>query len=165
MDPKEPPEPPEWPDLLGDLLALARLAWIGQMAEGLRRRGFDDYRRSDALVFRALRRGPLPVGRLGALLGTTRQAGRKVVDGLEQRGYATTGQDATDARRTNVTLTPPGERYAAAVVEVIDELHRRLGSQVTDQEMASARTVLRAVVAEGRGVGPGRGRPPPGSQG
>ena len=34
--------------------------------------------------------GPLPVGRLGAGLGVTRQAARKVADGLEQRGYATT---------------------------------------------------------------------------
>jgi DNA-binding MarR family transcriptional regulator len=148
-------EPTDSPELLGDLLAQTRRAWIAQMAAGLSRRGFEDYRRSDALVFRVLRRGPLPVGRLATLLGTSRQAGRKVVDGLEQRGYATTGRDGGDARRTTVALTPLGERYASAVVEVIDELHRGLAAQVRPDELESARTVLRTVIAGGGGPDPG----------
>ncbi len=140
-------------DKLGDLLALARRSWIRQMADGLAGRGYDDYRRSDALVFRVLQRGPLAVGRLGAVLGTTRQAGRKVVDGIEQRGYATTERDGRDARQTNVVLTPLGERYAAAVVEVIEALHRDLGERVASDDLEAARTVLRAVIAGGEGAG------------
>ncbi len=134
------------PERLGDLLALARRAWVRQMGEGLHRRGFDDYRRSDALVFRVLRRGPLPVGRLGAALGTTRQAARKVVDGLEQRGYVTTGPDRRDARRTNVVLTESGERYADAVMDVVEELNRDLAERVDPEALESARVVLRAVI-------------------
>ena len=135
------------PERFGDLLALARESWIRQMAHGVERRGFPGYRRSDALVCRVLRRGPLPLGRLGALLGTSRQAGRKVAAGLEQRGYATTGRDGLDGRRTNVTLTPRGERYAESVVEVIDELQRALEARVAPGDLEAARTVLRALTA------------------
>ena len=54
------PTPPGYPDgplLFGDLLALARRSWIRQMAEGLRRAGYADYRPTDAAVFRRLRPG------------------------------------------------------------------------------------------------------------
>ncbi len=149
-------ETSDGPVLLGDLLALARRAWVARMGEGLRRRGFDDYRRSDALVVRVLRRGPLPVGRLGAALGTTRQAGRKVVDGLERRGYASTVPDPADARRTNVVLTDRGARYAEAVVEVLGELNDDLAARVDPDDLESTRTVLRAVVSEGVGTAPDR---------
>jgi len=145
-------EPADAPERLGDLLALARRAWVQQMRDGLRRRGFDDYRRPDALVFRLLRSGPVPVGRLGTVLDTTRQAGRKVVDGLEKRGYATTAPDPLDARRTNVILTPRGERYAAAVVAVVEELNRELVARVDPDDLEATRVVLLAII--GGGVGP-----------
>ena len=89
----------------GDLLALTRQSWLGQMTSRLEGLGYAGYRRSDAAALRMLWRGPLPVGRLGAVLGVTRQAARKVADGLEQRGYATTERDSRDTRQLNVTLT------------------------------------------------------------
>jgi len=96
------------PELFGDALALARGAWIRQMAARLTRCGFDDYRRSDAAVFRLLLAGPVPVGRLGNSLGVTRQAARKVADGLATRGLATTERDLLDGRRLNVVLSAAG---------------------------------------------------------
>ena len=75
------------------------------------------------------------------------------MDGIEQRGYATTERDGRDARQTNVVLTPLGERYAAAVVEVIEALHRDLGERVASDDLEAARTVLRAVIAGGEGAG------------
>jgi Mn-dependent DtxR family transcriptional regulator len=76
------------PYLFGGLLALARLSWVRQMASRLAQLGYQDYRRSDAVALRLLRRGPVPVGRLGAELGVTRQAARKMAEGLEHRDYA-----------------------------------------------------------------------------
>ncbi|MGH2888162.1 MAG: MarR family winged helix-turn-helix transcriptional regulator, partial [Solirubrobacteraceae bacterium] len=93
------------PYLFGDLLALARQSWVRQMADGLERAGFHDYRRSDAAVVRLLAREPLTVGRLGAIVGVTRQASRKLADGLERRGYARTARDGGDARKLVVSLT------------------------------------------------------------
>jgi DNA-binding MarR family transcriptional regulator len=129
------------------------------MAARLELLGFVDYRRSDALVFRVLDRGPLPVGALGAALGTSRQAARKVVAGLEERGLAVTQRDRGDRRRTNVLLTPAGVRYAAAVVQVVEELNAALVGRVPPADLATTRAVLRLVIDDGADPAPGERRP------
>src|ERR1700734_2190050 len=130
----------------GDLLALTRQSWLGQMPTRLERLGYAGYRRSDAAAMRMLWRDPLPVGQLGTSLGVTRQAARKVADGLEQRGFAVTGRDQRDARELNVTLTPAGRDYAGAVVAVIDELNREVSRRAGPAQLAAADAVLRAVL-------------------
>jgi DNA-binding MarR family transcriptional regulator len=132
----------------GDLLALARQSWIRQMADGLVAKGYSDYRRSDAAAVRRLQRGAMSIGRLGAALGVTRQAARKVADGLVLRGFATTARDSTDTRQVNVTLTPSGEGYAEAVTQVIERLNRDLVRRVDPADLAGADAVLRAVLAD-----------------
>jgi DNA-binding MarR family transcriptional regulator len=134
----------------GDLLALARLSWVGQMAEQLSALGYDDYRRSDAAVMRLLQRGPVSIGRLGESSGITRQAARKIVDGLERRGFATTSRDQSDSRQINVLLTDEGVSYASAVVLVIERLNSELSARVEPADLASAERVLRTVIAKGR---------------
>ena len=130
----------------GDLLALTRQSWLGQMTSRLERLGYVDYRRSDAAALRMLWRDPLPVGRLGTGLGVTRQAARKVADGLEQRGYATTERDSRDTRQLNVTLTQLGREYARAITAVIEELNREVAGRVSPDQLAAADTVLRAAL-------------------
>ncbi len=130
----------------GDLLALARQGWVHEMAVRLADQGYAGYRRSDALVLRSLRRGSVPVGRLAGALGVSRQAARKVVDGLERRGYATTERDGADARRLNVVLTSSGAAYAEAVVAAVVSLNRDFESHVDHARMVAAREVLFAVV-------------------
>lgn len=146
----------------GDLLALARQSWITQMADGLAARGYADYRRSDAASVRQLQRGPMSIGRLGAALGVTRQAARKVVDGLVLRGFATTARDGTDTRQVNVTLTYAGQDYAEAVTKVIEQLNRELIRRVDPADLTGADAVLRAVLADERAqhVAEFLGRPP-----
>ena len=133
----------------GDLLALARRAWIEEMTEQLRRRGYADYRRTDAASLRALLREPLNVGALGEVLGVTRQAARKLAAGLEGRGLATTERDVLDRRRTTVVLTAKGRDYAGAILEVIAELNDDLASRVALEELQGADIVLRAVIGDG----------------
>jgi len=131
----------------GDLLALARQSWLGQLADRLAQRGYDDYRRTDAAVTRLLRRrGQVPVGQLGAALGVTRQAARKVADGLVQRGLATTSRDPDDTRQLNVALTAAGQDYARAVTAVIGELNREVAERVDPGQLAAADAVLRAAL-------------------
>lgn len=132
----------------GDLLALARQSWVTAMAAGLAAAGYPDYRRSDALVLRLLTRGPVSIGRLGDALGTTRQAARKVADGLVRRGFASTARDTRDGRQVNITLTAEGEGYARAVVAVIDRLNRDLRRRVAATDLAATDAVLRAVLAD-----------------
>jgi DNA-binding MarR family transcriptional regulator len=130
----------------GDMVALARQSWLGQMTSRLEALGYPGYRRGDAAVVRALWRGPLPVGRLGAVLGVSRQAARKVADTLEQRGYATTERDSRDTRQLNVTLTPAGRDYAHAVTVTIAQLNQEVARQVSPADLAAADTVLRAAL-------------------
>lgn len=134
------------PYLFGDLLALARLSWVRQMAERLGRLGYADYRRSDAIALRMLNRGPVSVGRLGTELGVTRQAARKVIDGLAQRSFVRTERDAQDSRILNVILTPEGTAYARAVIEVIYALNREFCERVDPAYLVTADIVLRAVI-------------------
>jgi DNA-binding MarR family transcriptional regulator len=119
------------------------------MASGLAAMGYDDYRRSDAAVMRLLQRGPLSIGRLGEATGVTRQAARKIADGLERRGFATTSRDESDSRQINVLLTDEGARYASAVVATIERLNRELCARVDAADLAGADTVLRAVLGDG----------------
>ena len=141
------PEHSSGPLLFGDLLALARRSWIRQMAKSLRQLGYEDYRPTDAAVFRHLLRGPIPVGRLDQVLGASRQAARKVVEGLERRGYTSTERDPKDARRLIVSLTPAGESYAEAVVTVIESLNAGIVENVEPGELAAAGKVLLTVMA------------------
>ena len=109
--------------------------------------GYHDYRRTDAAATRLLlRRGQVPVGQLGTTLGVTRQAGRKVADGLAQRGFATTSRDPDDTRQLNVALTPAGQDYARAVVAVIGELNREVARRADPGQLAAADAVLRAAL-------------------
>jgi DNA-binding MarR family transcriptional regulator len=130
----------------GDLVALARFSWLGEATSRLERLGHGGFRRGDAAVMRMLSRGPLPVGRLGAGLGVTRQAARKIADALEQRGYATTERDSRDTRQLNVTLTPAGRGYARAVIAVTEELNREIAGRVSQDQLAAADAVLRAAL-------------------
>jgi DNA-binding MarR family transcriptional regulator len=134
--------------LFGDLLALARLSWVRQMADRLDQHGYADYRRSDAAALRLLLRGPIPVGRLAAELGVTRQAARKVIGGLEQRGYARTQRDARDTRVLNVSLTSAGVAYGQAITEVIQALNREFRERVDPGQLIAADAVLRAVITD-----------------
>ncbi|MDA8322364.1 MAG: MarR family transcriptional regulator [Actinomycetota bacterium] len=131
----------------GDLLALARQSWLGELTTRLETLGYPGYRRSDAAAIRLLWSvGGLPVGRLGAVLGVTRQAARKVAAGLELRGYVTTERDVSDARQVNVTMTPAGRDYARAVTAVIEELNREVAARVSPDQLAAADAVLRAAL-------------------
>jgi DNA-binding MarR family transcriptional regulator len=130
----------------GDLVALARWSWLGEVTSRMERLGYAGFRRGDSAVMRVLLRGPLPVGRLGTGLGVTRQAARKIADGLEQRGYATTERDSRDTRQLNVTLTPVGRDYARAVIAVTEDLNQEIAARVSPAQLAAADAVLRAAL-------------------
>jgi DNA-binding MarR family transcriptional regulator len=134
------------PYRFGDMLALARQSWVHRMAAELADRGFADYRLTDAATLRRLRRGPASVGELGVPMGVTRQAARKVVRGLEERGYASTQADPDDGRKLSVVLTSAGRAYGDAIIEVIAGLNRAVAARVAADQLAVADAVLRASI-------------------
>lgn len=131
-----------------DLVALARRDWIEGLTQALAGAGYPGYRRSDSVTLRVLLRGPLAVGRLAELLHVSRQAARKAVTGLEQRGYAATERDTRDGRQTTITLTAQGRAYAEAIVRTIDLRNARLAERVGSERLAAADTVLRALLED-----------------
>jgi DNA-binding MarR family transcriptional regulator len=128
--------------LFGDLLALARARWVSAMAASLAAAGYPGYRRSDALALRVLRRDSRALGELAAPLSGSRQAARKVVTGLVERGYATLESDPRDARRRQVTLTSLGRTYADAVLDSVNALNREVTEKVSSEDLAGAVSVL-----------------------
>lgn len=128
--------------LFGDLLALARARWVSAMAASLAAKGYPGYRRSDALALRVLRRDSRALGELAAPLDGSRQAARKVVTGLVERGYATLESDPRDARRRQVNLTSLGRTYADAVLDSVNALNREVTEKVSSEDLAGAVSVL-----------------------
>ncbi len=118
------------------------------MARELGARGYAGYRVTDAAALRLLLAGSLSIGRLASALGVTRQAARKVVDGLEERRLAATSTDPDDARRRRVVLTSAGRAYGAEVVEVIGALNARVARDVSPSSLAAADRVLRAAITD-----------------
>lgn len=112
------------------------------MATRLAALGFDDYRRSDALALRWLAHGPTPLAALNAKFGVSRQATRKVVDGLVERNYATVQPDPVDARRRIVKLSQRGREYAAVVITTVHELNADVTRGVDPERLATALSVL-----------------------
>jgi DNA-binding MarR family transcriptional regulator len=76
----------------------------------------------------------------------TRQAARKVADGLGRRGYATAERDSLDSRQLNITLTPAGQEYARAIIAVIEELNQEVRHRVDPGQLAATDAVLRAAL-------------------
>lgn len=136
------------PYAFGDLLAVARRSWVEQVRAHVAEAGFGDYRQTDAVVLRLLLQRPVAIGELGATLGVTRQAARKLAEGMVERRYATLRADATDGRRTLVVLAPLGEQYAGAVADAQAVLNASLRERVSVRELAAADHVLRAVVQD-----------------
>jgi DNA-binding MarR family transcriptional regulator len=128
--------------LFGDVLALARERWVQEMTRRLAARGYDDYRRSDAFAMRLLASGPHALGVFTRPLGHSRQAARKIVTGLIERGFASLENDPADARRRRVHLTTSGKEYARAVTESVTALNRELTKNVNPNELATAISVL-----------------------
>ncbi|HTT59309.1 MAG TPA: MarR family winged helix-turn-helix transcriptional regulator [Acidimicrobiales bacterium] len=131
--------------LFGDVLALARRSWVRALRQSLAAQGYHDYRRSDGLALRFFSLGPHSLGAFADLTGTSRQAARKVVTGLIDRGYATLITDSRDARRRLVVLTKEGDAYADAVVKTLEKLNRHIQAKVAPDELRVAVDVLRFV--------------------
>lgn len=129
----------------GDLLALARHSWVRRMSALTSAAGFPGYRRSDTFLLRILSRGARPIGHVGDGLGISRQAARKLADGLVMRGYAEWGLDAADGRRRLVVLTELGHRYHRALDEASEALNGEI-RRLTPCDVAAADSVLRTLL-------------------
>jgi DNA-binding MarR family transcriptional regulator len=115
------------------------------MVEG----GFDDMPRSGAYVVGAVARAGLPLSRIVAQLGFSKQAAGQLVDTLVVRGYLERAADPTDRRRLTVSLTPRGEAAAAVAREAIAAVDQTLTDRLGAGEVLDLRRALAAVMESG----------------
>ncbi len=109
---------------LARLLAVAYRSLVVELHRELRARGWHDVRPSFGFVLLAARDDPATPGGLAELLGVSKQAASKLVDGMVAAGYVARGTAPGDARRKLVELTPRGAALLRAVEEIYAELER-----------------------------------------
>ncbi|HEV3049618.1 MAG TPA: MarR family winged helix-turn-helix transcriptional regulator, partial [Longimicrobium sp.] len=107
-----------------------------------------DLRPAYGFVLLAARDGQPTVGDVAALMGATKQAASKLIDGMEADGYVHRVPDADDARARRLRLTPRGHSALRTVEAVYAELEaewaRVVGAERLEALRADLATVLRS---------------------
>lgn len=138
---------------LARLFAIAYRSLIDDLHVRLRERGFGDVRPADGFVLLAARDGTT-VTEIAALLGVTKQAASKVVDGLSIAGYTRRASAVSDGRRRPIELTERGQQLLSSVEAIYDELEGRWAEVIGRQQLERLRTVLVEVLTARDGALP-----------
>lgn len=115
---------------LARLFAMAFRDLVDGLHERLAERGWDDVRPSYGFVLLAARETPTTATDLAHLLGVSKQAASKLVDGMVAAGYVRRGDGGPDARHRPVGLTGRGRALLAAVEQVHAELEQEWAAVV-----------------------------------
>lgn len=133
---------------LARLFAMAFRSLIDALHARLEGTDVADLRPAYGFVLLAARDGEPGVGDVAALMGTTKQAASKLIDGMEVDGYVQRVPDAADARARRIHLTPRGHSALRTVETVYAELEaewaRVVGTERLEALRADLTTVLRA---------------------
>jgi DNA-binding MarR family transcriptional regulator len=133
---------------LARLFAMAFRSLIDALHVRLQGTDVADLRPAYGFVLLAARDGVPSVGDVAALMGTTKQAASKLIDGMEADGYVRRVPDADDARARRIRLTPRGHSALRTVEAVYAELEaewaRVLGRERLEALRADLATVLRS---------------------
>jgi MarR family 2-MHQ and catechol resistance regulon transcriptional repressor len=98
------------------------------------------------------RRGPTPIAVLHREFGRKRSTLTNVLDRLESRGLVRRELNPADRRSFVVHLTARGERAAARVLAVLDELERRVRTSVAERDLQGLEAVVTALGSQTRGA-------------
>jgi DNA-binding MarR family transcriptional regulator len=133
---------------LARLFAMAFRSLIDALHARLQGTDVADLRPACGFVLLAARDGVPGVGDVAALMGTTKQAASKLIDGMEADGYVQRVPDADDARARRIRLTPRGRSALRTVEAVYAELEaewaRVVGAERLEGLRADLETVLRS---------------------
>jgi DNA-binding MarR family transcriptional regulator len=133
---------------LARLFAMAYRLLVDGLHERLADRGWSGVRPAFGFVLLALRDGPASLRDLPGVLGTSKQAVSKLVDGMVAAGYAERVTDPGDARAKLIGLSADGRALLADVEEIWAELEagwaQTLGRARLDELRGDLETVVRA---------------------
>jgi DNA-binding MarR family transcriptional regulator len=134
---------------LARLLAVAYRSLTVDLHTELRARGWADVRPAYGFVLLALQTAPTTSGELSDLLGITKQATSKIVQGMEEDGYLTRTVDGADGRQKPLVLTNRGRELVAAVEQIYGELEGRWAKVIGADEVERIRKALTAALTDG----------------
>ena len=143
------PEHPEVP--LARLFAIAYRHLVVGLHERLVARGWRDVRPHYGYVLLACRDNPTTSGELATLLGVSKQAASKLVDGMVEASLVRRTMSRSDSRAKLVALTPRGRRLLAVVEEIYAELETDWDSVVGRPTVAAVRNGLVTVLTAAYG--------------
>jgi DNA-binding MarR family transcriptional regulator len=131
------------PDVpLARLFAMAYRHLVVALHERLVARGWRDIRPSYGYVLLACRDRPTTSGEVAGLLGVSKQAASKLVEGMAEAGLVRRRAAADDSRVRLVALTPRGRRLLAVVEEVYLEIEQEWAQEVGRGTVESVRKGL-----------------------
>jgi DNA-binding MarR family transcriptional regulator len=133
----------------GVLLNLAFGALKHEMQSHMTDAGFDDLGPSFGYVFRVLDQESPSLAELAARLGITPQGALKIVADMSDKGYVQRTDDRTDGRVKRLTLSARGKRALAEARRFHGTFERELEKRLGPSRVATARSVLEAIVADG----------------
>ena len=104
--------------------------------------GGESMRPSFGFVIRAVAAEQPTVSRLAELLGVTKQAASRLADDMVSLGYLDRTEDAADRRRTQLRLSPTGERVRARAREESEAMEAELRERFGGEQVGHLRTLL-----------------------
>jgi DNA-binding MarR family transcriptional regulator len=119
---------------------------IDRLHEELALVGHPDVRPAYGFAMQAIGAGGATASDLGRRLGVSKQAAGKTVDRLEALGYASRVDDAVDARRKVVRLTPRGLDALERSAEIFDRLREEWVGVLGVERLRELEGDLRVVV-------------------
>ena len=119
--------------------------------ERLAARGWPDVRPHYGYVLLACRDRPTTSGELATLLGVSKQAASKLVDGMVAASLVRRTTSREDSRAKLVALTPRGRRLLAVVEEIYVELEADWAVIAGRPTMAAVRDGLVTVLTSAHG--------------
>lgn len=135
---------------LARLFAIAYRSLIDDLHVELRARGWTDVRPAYGFVLLAARDEPTSSTAVAALMGVTKQAASKLIDGMETAGLVVRKVGA-DARQRPVSLSRRGRRLLATVEEIYAQLEQHWADIVGVAEIDRLRRTLTTVLMDPNG--------------
>jgi DNA-binding MarR family transcriptional regulator len=137
---------------LARLLAMAYRQLIDELHRRLAESGYDDVRpASFGYVLLAVRDGPTTGADVAQLLGVTKQAASKLIDGIERGGYVKRSTHEDDARAKAIEITVRGRKFLTTVEAIYTDIEADWAGITSRKRVEAIRRDLRLIVEAGHG--------------
>ena len=119
---------------------------IDELHARLAARGYGDVSPNFGYVLLAVREQPMTVTAIASLLGVTKQAASKLIDGMAADGYVSRTANADDARAKAIAISARGKRFLTTVESIYDEIETEWAGIASKARMDALRAGLQSVV-------------------